>query len=94
MPLSSQGQRFGAVEKSVTKMQKTLAEAAQAASRRKHRFAELGLSVGQLKNLSVEKQSRLSQAPIAKIENPTMRNAAAMAVFGKSSATEIVTDQR
>lgn len=83
------GSDMGAVEGAVKKMQKTLGDAALGSDSAAESLSHLGISVKDLKGLNVEQQFAKISGAIAKIEDPTMRNAAALGVFGKS-ATGII----
>ncbi len=83
------GTDIDAVEKSVSKMQKVLAEAAHGSTSATEALGYLGVKISDLKGMNVEQQFATLANAIAKIDEPTLRNATAMAVFGKS-ATDIV----
>ncbi len=83
------GTDIDAVEKSVSKMQKVVSEAVGGSTSAAEAFGHLGLKVSDLAGMNVEQQFSTIANAIADIEEPTMRNAAAMGVFGKS-ATDIV----
>lgn len=83
------GSDMGAVEGAVKKMQKTVGDAALGSDSAAESLAHLGISVKDLKGLNVEQQFAKISGAIARIEDPTMRNAAALGVFGKS-ATGII----
>ena len=71
------------LEGSLRKMQKTLASAAGGSQSAEENFTALGLSAKALLALTPEQQFMVLADRLAKIENPAMRAAAAMKVFGR-----------
>jgi hypothetical protein len=68
-------------------MQKNLADALPPAGRKcKSALADLGLTVGDLAGLSPDKQFELIADRISKINDPALRAAAAMKIFGRGGA--------
>jgi hypothetical protein len=72
------------VEGGIKKMQKALGEAALGSSEAQVAFGELGLSVDKLLRLNPDQQFEAVAQAIGRIDNPTLKAAAAMKVFGKS----------
>ena len=68
----------------INKMQKALVDAEDGTSKAAYAFADLGLSLSQLKGLSPEEQLRTIGKAIAGIPDPAQRAATAMEIFGKS----------
>jgi len=83
---SQAGVEMAGLEGGVKKMQKALGEAAYGSAESVDAFDNLGLSVLELLAMSPEKAFTLVGDRISAIQNPTMRAAAAMKVFGKSGA--------
>lgn len=77
------GQRVG---KTITDMQKRIAEAAQGMGEGRQALDLLGLEAEELINLSPEVQFEVLSERIAGLENPAQRSAAAMRLFGESGA--------
>ena len=73
----------GALEGSLRKMQKTLGAAAGGSKSAEENLAALGLSAKELLALTPEQQFKVLADRLAKIENPAMRAAAAMKIFGR-----------
>lgn len=71
----------------VRKMQKTLGDAAGGSKQANDKLSELGLSASKLMKLSPDQQFAQISKQIAKIDDPTMRAAAAMEIFGKSATS-------
>lgn len=71
------------VEKSVRKMQGTIAGASKGGKTYASALAEVGTSWEQLQSLSPEQQFERIAAGLNNINDPTMRAAAAMKIFGK-----------
>ncbi len=78
------GTDMEALETGVRRMQRTIAEAAEGSKEAQEALAELGLSVQQLIGLSPDQQFLLIADRISKIHDPTMRAAAAIALFGRN----------
>lgn len=78
------GTDLGTFEGSVAKMQKTLAKAAAGSKGAQEIFSDLGVDFRILKRLSPEDQFKTMANAISRVEDPTLRAAAAMSVFGKS----------
>jgi len=72
------------LEKSIRRMQATVVDAGQGLSTATDALATLGLKVEDLSGLSPEKQFKLIADRLAKIEDPTLRAATAMEIFGRS----------
>ncbi|MCC7409961.1 MAG: hypothetical protein IT442_17980 [Phycisphaeraceae bacterium] len=72
------------LEKSIRRMQATIVDAAQGLSTATDALTVLGLSVEDLAGLSPEQQFKLIADRLAGIEDPTLRAATAMDVFGRS----------
>jgi ABC-type antimicrobial peptide transport system permease subunit len=68
----------------LNKMQKALVDAEDGTSKAAYAFADLGLSLSQLRGLSPEEQLRTIGKAIAGIPDPAQRAATAMEIFGKS----------
>jgi len=68
----------------INKMQKALVDAEDGTSKAAYAFADLGLSLSELKNLSPEEQLKTIGKAIAGIPDEALRTATAMEVFGKS----------
>ena len=68
----------------LNKMQKALVDAEDGTSKAAYAFADLGLSLSQLRNLSPEEQLRTIGKAIAAIPDPAQRASTAMEIFGKS----------
>ena len=74
------------LESCLTRMQKTVVEAARGSDGAQQALARLGLSAASLASLSPDRQLEVIGDRIAGIQNPALRSAAAMEVFGKSGA--------
>lgn len=72
------------IESSFRKYQKTLAAAASGNKEATQTLLDLGLSVEQLEAMSPDEQFEALADAVSKVEGPTNRANAAMAVFGKS----------
>src|SRR4030042_523164 len=72
------------LEKSIRRMQATIVDAAQGLSTATDALATLGLKVEDLAGLSPERQFKLIADRLAKIEDPTLKAALAMELFGRS----------
>lgn len=68
----------------INKMQRAISEAAQGAGPAADAFQRLGLSAGDLANMSPDQALSAIGAAINGISNPTQRAATAMEIFGKS----------
>jgi len=68
----------------INKMQKAIVDAGDGTSKAAYAFADLGLSLSQLRGLSPEEQLRTIGKAIADIPDPAQRAATAMEIFGKS----------
>ena len=77
----------GTLEGSLRKMQKTLGAAATGSKSAEENLTALGLPVKELLALSPEQQFMLIADRLSKIENPAMRAAAAMKIFGRGGVT-------
>lgn len=78
------GANLESLEAGLRKMQKTVGDAADGTTTAVDALAKLGLAVEGLANLSPEQQFKLIADRLSRIEDPTLRAAAAMEVFGKS----------
>jgi TP901 family phage tail tape measure protein len=78
------GSDLNAVEAGVRKMQKTLGAAAQGSDDAAAAFEVLGLSVNELMRMTPDRQFQAIARALAKVPNPALKSAAAMALFGKS----------
>lgn len=72
------------LEAGIRKMQKTIAESIGGSKSAADALAQLGLAVADIAGLSPEQQFRLLADRISQVEDPTLRAAAAMEIFGKS----------
>lgn len=68
----------------ITKSQKSIVEAAKGGEAASKAFKTLGLSAKDLINLSPDEQFAKIQEALAGIENPTLRTATALQIFGKA----------
>ena len=75
------------VEKSIVKMQKSIMSARDGSKEMQQTFTDLGLSLSALAALPPDEQFKTVAAAIADIEDPTVRAAMAMQVFGKSATS-------
>jgi hypothetical protein len=78
------GADMESLELSVRKMQKFLADAASGGKGAQDMLRSLGLSIYQIAQLAPDEQFERIADRLSQIQNPTMRAAAAMQVFGKS----------
>jgi len=74
------------VERAVKFMQRTIGAAATGSTMAQAALAKLGLTVEQLQNLSPDEQFNLIASALKAIDDPTMRVAAAMKIFGKTGS--------
>ena len=72
------------VEVSIKKMQKAVAEANDGNKAAMETFADLGVSLEELKSLTPDQQFARIGAAIAKIQDPAKKTNAALSIFGKS----------
>ena len=72
------------VQPVVAKLQKTIVSAQTGSEAAQKAFQALGLSVDDLAQTTADEQLRLVGESVAAIENPTLKAAVAMEVFGKS----------
>lgn len=72
------------LEAALRRMQKQVVDAAGGSTSATESFARLGISVGELARLSPEGQFKLIADRLSQIENPTLKAALAMEMFGKS----------
>lgn len=72
------------LETGLRKMQKVVTEAATGSASATEALGRLGLSVTDLVNLNPEQQFKLIADRLSKVQDPTLRAALAMEVFGKS----------
>ncbi len=80
------GSDFATLAGSLNKMQKFLVTAAEGSQGANDALAQLGLSMGDLGRLAPEDQFSLIADRLSQIENPALRTAMAMQIFGKSGA--------
>lgn len=80
------GTDMESLEKSIGKMQRTIADAQNGSLSASDALNQLGLSASQLAALSGEDQIGAIADKIASIQDPAQRTAAAMSIFGKSGA--------
>ncbi len=78
------GTSMEVLENGIRKMQRTIVDAASGMQSAEDALALLGLTVADLENLSPEEQFKLIADRLAAIEDPTIRAAAAMELFGRS----------
>lgn len=78
------GSDLATLEGSLTKMQKFLVAAAQGSGQATDSLAQLGLSVSDLARLAPEDQFSAIADRLSRIENPALRTATAMQIFGRS----------
>ncbi len=78
------GTDMATLEGGVRKMQKTIGDAASGSKEATGALYGLGLSVKQLAGLSPDQQFKLIADRISQIQDPALRTAAAMKIFGKS----------
>jgi hypothetical protein len=78
------GSDLETIEKGLRTMQRVLGDAAQGSTMAQEALTTLGLSFDDLKDLTPEQQFKLLADRLSRIEDPTLRAAAAMKVFGKS----------
>jgi hypothetical protein len=72
------------LEVALRRMQKQVVEAAGGSATAFEAFQRLGISVASLSSLSPEAQFKLIADRLSKIENPTLKAAMAMEIFGRS----------
>jgi hypothetical protein len=72
------------LEAGLRKMQKFVVEAADGSKAARDALGKLNLTVADLKALAPDEQFKLFAERLSKVENPTLRAALAMDVFGKS----------
>lgn len=80
------GADLGTLERGITKMQRTLGDAASGSQTAIDTLDALGLSVDQLLAMSPEDQFKTLADVIGGIEDPTLKAAAAMRVFGRGGS--------
>jgi len=78
------GADMDALETGIKRMQKAVVAAATGSKEATDTLTALGLTVADLDGLSPEQQFKLIADRISKIENPTVRAAAALQLFGRS----------
>ena len=78
------GASMEVLENGIRKMQRTLVDAATGMASAQEALAILGLTVADLDQLSPEQQFKLIADRLARIEDPTIKAAAAMELFGRS----------
>lgn len=74
------------LEKGLLRMQRTLGDAASGNQTAIESLAELGLTASQLSSLTPDEQFKALAEAIKGIEDPALRTAAAMKIFGKGGA--------
>jgi hypothetical protein len=74
------------LEKGVGKMSKTLTQAAEGSKTAQLSLARLGLTMGQLNNLSQEDRFKLIADKLSKIQDPAAKAGVAMEIFGRGGA--------
>ena len=80
------GVDLATLEAGLHRMQRSIGEAASGSQAAQDALAALGLSIQILAGLSPEQQFKLIADRIDRIENPTLKAAAAMELFGRSGA--------
>ena len=83
------GVEMEAVETGVRKMQRAIVESAAGSRQASEAMLQLGLSIGDLKDLSPQRQFELIADRLSKVQNPTLRAAIAMHIFGRAG-TELL----
>ncbi|MCE5230470.1 phage tail tape measure protein, partial [bacterium] len=83
------GLEMEGLEKGLRKMQKTVGEAAMGSAAAQEALAKLGLTTKDLMSLSPDRQFELIADRISRIQDPTLRAAMAMEIFGRSG-TELL----
>lgn len=78
------GADLAALETGLSRMQRTIGDAARGMAGAADSLAQLGLSMEDLNGLSPEEQFKLIAQRLSSIEDPTLRAAAAMSIFGRS----------
>jgi hypothetical protein len=78
------GSSLEAVEVGLKRMQRLLAEAALGSQTAREALATLGLTMDDLNGLRPEEQFKLIADRLSRVENPAVRAAAAIAIFGRS----------
>ena len=81
------GADMDTLETGIRKMQPTLVDAATGMASAQETLAIVGLTVEDLANLSPEQQFKVIADRPARIENPTLKAATAMELFGRNSWT-------
>jgi hypothetical protein len=74
----------GALEKSLTKLQKNLSAAASGSKQAAASFSKIGLDANELIEMAPEQQFAAIGDALANIRNPSLRTAAALEIFGRS----------
>ncbi|HOJ76343.1 MAG TPA: phage tail tape measure protein, partial [Phycisphaerae bacterium] len=72
------------LETGLRKMQKLIGDAADGSASAGDALGKLGLTLANLQGMAPEQQFKLIADRLSKIEDPTLRAAAAMEIFGKS----------
>jgi hypothetical protein len=78
------GSNMAELESGLRKMQKQVSEAAQGSESAIEGFDKLGISVERLASMSPEQQFKMIADRISKLQDPTIKAAMAMELFGKS----------
>lgn len=84
--LKDNGVSADSARKALNKMQKSIVEAGEGLSTPLRALDRIGLSVEQLENLSPSEQFNMIAAAISRVEDPAVRAATAMDIFGRSGA--------
>lgn len=77
---------FESLTGGLTRMQRKIGDAATGSKAAQEALADLGLTAAQLSNLSVDEQFKAIADRIAGIEDPAIRTAQAMSIFGRGGA--------
>lgn len=80
------GTDLGTVEGAIRGFQSVLGDAANGSKDAAEKFERIGLNVAELVDLAPEEQFRRIMRAVASVENPTLRAAAAMEIFGDAGA--------
>jgi len=78
------GTEMGAVENAIKRMSKVISDSENGSEAASEALAKLGLSSRELLKLTPDQQFKAIANELGKIENPTLKAAAAMEIFGKS----------
>ena len=86
MAFEHAGLGAAALQPTLAKLQRNIAEAANGSAEARAKFADMGVNLQEIAYLSPDEQLKKVGEAIQKIENPSQRAAAAMEVFGKGGA--------